>query len=85
MMCRVSVMCVTLFPVPFICVTSSSSSESCAVLYVGVAALTNGVWAVIAGFDGKLSPARTNGIGLKAGLDGGVRAWSLSVDGSAFV
>lgn len=76
-MCRVSVKCVTLFSVPFICVTSSSSSESCAVLYAAAVALTDGVCAVvIAGFDGALSPALTNGIGLKAaGLEGGVRAW----------
>lgn len=60
------------FSVPLKCVTSSSSSESCAVLYAVV--LVDDVCTAITGFDGALSPARTKGIGLKAGLDGGIGA-----------
>jgi len=36
--------------------------------------LVDDVCTAITGFDGTLSPARTKGIGLKAGLDGGVGA-----------
>lgn len=72
MMCRVSVMYFTPFSVPLKCVTSSSSSESCAVLCAAAVLALYDVCAGIAGFGGRVSPALTNGIGLKAGLDDGV-------------